>query len=439
MRLLVSDRSRKTFERLLRVVATLTLLMLLAIVMQAARSQPIREAEGSAVPKSLALWSTREAPRQVHVSFNPAPTPEMRDWLGAIARAGTQISWDGIAPAPAALAVEPVADPWRPTRVWIAAPPESRVLLRDKLGVIDTAIVARVGARLVLPQLEGTLHAGNGKLEATSAERDSLLLRSVLILAQAGWEAKFTAAALEEHGWSVESRLAVSPDSDVRQGPERLLIDTARYAAVIALDSVADRYASQLARYVRAGGGLIAAGDAAALSSLATILPATVIDEPTLPGVFARRSGRDALSLAPLGRMKAGAVALEKREQQDGRDAFAAAAWRVGGGRTVQIGYQDIWRWRLAVANPEALQEHRQWWAQVVSAVAYAPRVPVLLEGRLEPTPLASHVEALGPATERITLRASLLDDPRLLNVLFAVLVAALLLEWASRRLRGAR
>ena len=431
-----TNRPRTLIERLLRGTALVALVMLFAHAMYASRTRPAGRAEGSAVVQSLTSWSTREAPSRVHVAFDPAPTPEIRDWLAAIGQAGTHVTWGGAAPATSALTVEPVPDPWRPTRIWISAPAGSRVVLRDELGLVDTAAVERFGARLVVPHLEGTLHAANADLKATSAERDSLLLRPVLILGQAGWEAKFTAVALEEHGWRVEARLAVAPTGDVRQGAARLVIDTTRYAAVIAIDSVANRYAFQLARYVRAGGGLVATGEAAALASIGAILPAAVIDRPTLPGVFARESSRASLALAPLGRIKAGALVLET---QDERDAVAAVAWRVGNGRVIQIGYHDTWRWRLAVADPDALQAHRTWWADIVSGVAYAPRVAIPIVQRLEPTPRASLIETLGPAAVRPAVRASLLDDPRLATVLFAMLLGALLLEWTSRRLRGAK
>ena len=71
----------------------------------------------------------------------------------------------------------------------------------------------------------------------------------------------------------------------MRQGDATIKIDTARYAAVIALDSVAARYTSQILSYVRSGGGLIAAGDGASVIGLAPILPA-IATQPGLPGDF---------------------------------------------------------------------------------------------------------------------------------------------------------
>ena len=56
----------------------------------------------------------------------------------------------------------------------------------------------------------------------------------------------------------------------------------------------------------------------------------------------------------------------------------------------------------------------------------------------VEPTPRAMLVETIGaPAPAELEL-ASVLDDPRLLPLLFGILVGLLFLEWMSRRLRGA-
>src|SRR5690606_18114771 len=116
-----------------------------------------------------------------------------------------------------------------------------------------------------------------------------------------------------------------------RQGPESLRIDTASYAAVIVLDSVAARYVRQLRTYVEQGGGLIAMGEGAALRELEAILPAAVLEPPSAPDRFAddaTSNPRDALALAALGRLKDGALAIERRG-----DDVAAAAWRVGEGK----------------------------------------------------------------------------------------------------------
>lgn len=438
-----NDRVRSALEWALRGLALVALVMLVAYAFYALNSTPSARVQGADVDSALVHWSTREAPGRVHVELDTPADAETRDWLAALVAADTYVSWDGAAPPPSALAVEPVADPRGSSRVWLAAPAGTELLLRDGDGDVDSASVARRGTRVHVPKLSGTLHAVAAEFEATSALRDSLVLRPILVLGQAGWEAKFTVAALEEHGWDIEARLAVAPGDDVLQGAERVAIDTARYAAVVAVDSVAARYRAQIIEYVQEGGALIAMGEAAGLDALAPVLPARVIDSASPAGVFtaeaARTEPRSALALAPLGQLDSAAVVLEMRHDAvANEDVIAAAAWRIDDGRALQIGYHDTWRWRMAGGEDDPVRAHREWWAALVSSVAYAPRVSLPVEDRLEPTPLASLIATLGPATTA-TSRASLLDDPRLVPLLFGLMLAALLLEWLSRRLRGER
>ena len=448
------SRGRQALEAGLRAIAFAAVGGLLWLTVHADRNGDGARAHGDGVREALARWSTREAPGRVRAEFDSAPSPEARDWLAALGRAGTSVTWGGTVPIPTGVAAEPVADPRRPIQAWVAAPAGTRVVLRDRLGVVDSGAVARGGARLVVPRVDGALRATAGDIEAVAAVHDSLILRPILLLGQAGWEAKFALAALEEHGWRVDARLAVAPSGDTRQGADRVAIDTGRYAAVVALDSVAGRYAAQLLGYIRDGGGLIAIGDGAGLRSLAPVLPGSVSGPPSLPGRFTRDSAsqsaspRVALALAPIRSLKAGALPLETRAR-GGREEIAAAAWRVGRGRVVQIGYWDTWRWRMAGAENDPVGAHRAWWAALVSGVAFAPRVPLptqdplgqapLGQDALEPTPLASLITALGPASPRSSLPSSLLDSPNLVPILFALMLGALLLEWTSRRLRGSR
>lgn len=437
--MMVDHPWRRALEWTLRAMALLALVGLIVYTVYTYRVQPSARAAGSAVGEALVRWSGSDPPARAHVHFDSAAAPEMRDWLAALAGAGTRTTWSGAAPAPSALAVEPVADPERPSRLWVASPDGASIVLGDAMGVLDSVGAVRGGAQLTVPQLEGVARAevgtGARRAAATAVERDSLLLRPILLLGQARWEAKFTLAALEEHGWKVDARLAVAPSGDARQGAARVTIDTAHYAAVIALDSVAARYADQIARYVRSGGGLVAAGDGASLRALAPLLPA-VATPPTLPGTFAADTARPrtALALAALRDIEPGAIALERRGT-----SIAAAAWRVGEGRVVQLGYHDIWRWRMAGVEPDPRRAHRAWWGAVVSSVAYSPRVPRAVIEEVEPTPLVSLLAALGPPSEMQRRLVDLIDDPRVPGVLFGVLLGALLLEWGSRRLRGVR
>jgi len=424
---------RETAERVLRALAATAVILLLVLMIRALRGGPTVRARGHEVAEALARWSSREVPGAVHVILDSAPGPDVRDWLAALPAAGTEVTWDGAVPAATGVAVEPVVDPTHPIRVWVAAPRGAGVTLRDGLGVIDSTLGHQGGALFVIPQVEGMLHARVNGTEATAILLDSLPVRSVLVLGTASWEGKFVVAALEERGWQVDARFALAPRGDVRQGNPSAQIDTARYAAVVALDSVAARYGPQIRAYVQDGGGLIAAGDAAALSALAPILPGAA--GTSLPGGdFADDSThpRQALALTPVKELKSGALSLERR----GGD-ITIAVWRVGAGRVAQVGYVDTWRWRMAGLDEDPVRAHRLWWSALVSGVAYAPRLDRPVADLAEPTPLASLVSTLGTPGASGPALAGWLDDPRLVPLLFGSMLVALLAEWASRRLRG--
>jgi hypothetical protein len=109
-------------------------------------------------------------------------------------------------------------------------------------------------------------------------------------------------------------------------------------------------------------------------------------------------------------------------------------------GRVVQAGYRDSWRWRLEGA-PGA---HRAWWSALASAVAYAPTAlvpstPTALSA--DPAPYAGLVDAIGTPTPRAGGGAAVPDPgvPLARWPLFLAILGLLLLEWASRRARGAR
>ena len=80
---------------------------------------------------------------------------------------------------------------------------------------------------------------------------------------------------------------------------------------------------------------------------------------------------------------------------------------------------------------------HREWWAGLVSAVAYAPIAARPAGFGSDNAPAAALFGALGP----MTANPGGPREPagrRDQTWLFALIVAALLAEWASRRLRGA-
>jgi hypothetical protein len=208
-------------------------------------------------------------------------------------------------------------------------------------------------------------------------------------------------------------------------------IDTATYAAVLAIDTVAARYAGQVGHYVRSGGGLVLWSAAATVPAFAVLAPGTsgalLPDQGDVPSDPAPRA---ALALTPLTQLRPDALVLERQRQQP-----ALAARRIGPGRVVQIGYVDIWRWRMAGLGADAPAAHRVWLARVVADVAYTRRwalpAPVM-----DVAPLATLVDRLGPASAPEPPEAG---TPRVGAWIFGLLIAALMLEWASRRMRGAR
>lgn len=429
-------RVRIVLERTARLAALVLIALLIGHAVYAQRARPSLRAGAAEAEDALVHWSTSSNPRRVHVSIDSIPAPPLRDWIAAFPGAGTQAGWDGEIPAPGAVSVEPVADPQRPSRVWVAASPGARVQLSDELGPVDSASVDGHGAVFVLPRLEGRIRATlDGQAFATNHLRDSVSIKPALVVGMAGWEGKFIAAALEEHGWEVDARFAVAPSGDVEQGPAQIRLDTARYSFVVAMDSVIRRYADQLPRYVGRGGGLIVLGEASSVPGLGSLLPARW-GIPTRPTDFRPQTADDprrSFALGDLYNLKDGALALEMRD-----DDVAIAGWRVGDGRVIQIGYLDTWRWRMAGLDDDAVESHRLWWAALASGVAYAPRFDRAVSDEVEPTPRATLIETIGaPAPAELEL-ASMLDDPRLLPWAFGALLGLLFLEWTSRRLRGA-
>jgi hypothetical protein len=378
---------------------------------------------------SLAEW-TASAPPAAHIAFDVAPTGRDRDWLRALGRAGSSITWSGDSIPSLAVESAPIAGPRGGWTISVAAPAGARVAIDDAIAPIDTVETTAGGAHVVAPIGAGYLAATVGGHTAVARPRDTLLPRRVLVLGRASWEAKFVISALEETGWAVDARVSVAPGVDVTQGTSRLP-DTARHAAVIVLSPLSAAAASAVARYARGGGGVILSG-AAASGALGDIAAGRVGQRVRASSVaFADQAPRQALgfvSLAP----RADAIVLEQR---DGR--VAAAARRVEQGRVVQVGYDESWRWRLA-GGGQAVEAHRTWWSAIVSSVAYRAAVPLVREYPDEDAPRARLVEALGPprSPSPAALAASgWRPSPWLLFVLMTALLVA---ELASRRLRGA-
>jgi hypothetical protein len=407
------------------------LLLWLLVDLFRGRSEPLRASVGlQDLTAQLSRWSTAAEPASVHVESAGFIAPFQRDWLAALSGGGTRVTWGPGGGMPLALVAEPVPDPEGGVRAWIAAPSGARVLVEDPAGPLDSLPAAGGGARLLVRSNPAELRARNGGSVASSAVSDSLVLGRLLLLGSAGWESKFVAAALEERGWKLDARLRLSPRGDVRQGTTGP-IDTARYAAVVVLDSIGTAEARAVARFVRSGGGAVITGSAAEAAALAAISAGRPV--ASLPGREPFDSTlsepRRNLELAP---MVPGedAVILERRGK-----AAAVVARRVERGRVVTTGYRDTWRWRMG-GGENSVQAHRDWWADLIAGVAYAGRIARQQVAVSDEAPLAALIDRLGPASGRPAGPGPGFGIPR--AWLFGLLAAALLLEWASRRLRGA-
>ena len=421
---------RISLERALRV---LTLLVLAFAAWNATRSrshQPSVTSGSDELRASLARWTTA-APRSAHLALDVAPSGETRDWLRALRRAGTEVTWRGQRIPPLAIELAPVVNPRGGWKLWMAAPAGARIAVADAMAPIDTVVAPAGGASVFAPVATGTLTATVDGHRASAGVRDTLAPRRVLVLARATWEAKFVISALEEAGWSVDARLSVAPGVDVTQGVARLP-DTARHAAVVILDPPAPSTAAAVARYVRGGGGAVLSGASARGGALAEIAAGGVrarVRGSTM--TFADDSPRRALAFLAIA-PRVDAIVLEERD-----GGVAAAARRVEAGRVVQLGYDESWRWRLA-GGAHAVDAHRAWWSGIVSSVAYRAALPVGGDVHDDDAPLARLVDALGPAsTEARTSPESTRWSPPAV-LLFGLATGLLLLEIASRRLRGA-
>jgi hypothetical protein len=382
---------------------------------------------------ALAQWSgIAKAPGRIHVQLDSVPSKIERAWLAALAGAGSIVTWSGDL-VPLMLDAQPGATPTGGTKVLVAVPGGSSVVLADDVGPIDTVRGETVGATLALNSKPDHLTARVNGSVASTDPRDSVVLHKVLVIGSAGWESKFVVVALEEEGWKVDALIRVAPGVDVKQG-SAAAIDTSRYSAVIALDSSASPYANRIIQFVRTGGGVILEREAAAVDAMAP-LRAGAVGRATseLHAGLAAEVSLSTLALAPITLLRSDAVPVEKRAS-----SIAIAARRIAAGRALQIGYKDTWRWRMDSAEG-ALRDHRSWWTGLVSSVAYAPRVPTptVNAGPTDEAPMIGLIGALGPNAPS-GLAANLSGGKSDLTVfLFVLLALGLTGEVASRRLRG--
>lgn len=404
-------------ERVLRTGAGLALVAALGVVFW--------EALRGAPPVERVRWSA-----------SGSPAPALRDSLAALQRAGRVVTWQGDV-APLVAMAEPVREPgdrWR-----VAAIADAPLLVRDSLGPIDSLDGA--GA-LTTDAVRGAVRVVVGTTEARVAPADSASLGRVAVYGRAGWEPRFAMAALEEAGWQVDARLTLGRERDVVQG--ELVPRRARHSVVVVFDTASlRREDALLARFVRDGGGLVLAGEAAAadVPALRAMVGARVTRrEPPETRSFEGHDPTHALPLHVLGTRRADAVLVESRE---GLPSIVAR--RVGAGRVVQMGYDDTWRWRME-GEGGAVEGHRAFWSRTVGLAAAAMALPreAVADGVLvprdmglnDPAPRAALVHALGsPTDDRLEDARGPLQVPRWLGL---VMLTLLMAEWASRRGRGA-
>jgi hypothetical protein len=392
----------------------------------------IARANQSDVGASLAAWTRLPTTVALHVSIDTTPRAWIVDWLAALRHSGHIVGWDGSPPA-VAISSEAMPDPAGGVRVDLGGPAGAAATLYDAIGTIDTLAVSGAGATAILPDAVGAITADVAGQRVATAAPARASLRSIVVLARAGWEGKFVVSALEERGWPVITRFVVAPGVSVTtHGP--LLLDTSRVAAVIAIDTSVSLLGADVARYVQSGGGLVLAGPASLAGAVSGLAAGTAAERtrPTVGPDDTLRLG--STGFYPVAHLVRDGIALEHRA---GR--VSVAARRYGAGRVIQVGYDDTWRWRMAGA-PGAEAAHRAWWSRVVGAVAYVPHpaASATEPGRAPPAsaPLARMVGRLGGAQPAPNLPAHGPIDRR---IFLAIIMMLLISEWASRRLRGLR
>ena len=392
--------------------------------------------DGEDLATALARWTRQKPADSVHLTLAVAPDAAQRDWLVALRRAGIGMSWRAPSVPAIAIAAEPLAEPRRRSRISVAAPAGAALIVRDEAGVLDSVSSTGPGASMIAPAA-GQPSVDLGVHSARAGGADSVVLKPVLVVGAASWEARFLIAALEEQGWQVETRLGIAPGAVVRQGAAGA-IDTSRHAAVVALDGSVASDAAAIARFVRSGGGLVLAGEAARVRALAQIAPgqAGARWQPTV------RLATQPASLATLGYVPVRFLVRDAVPLATGEGGVSIAAHRGGSGRVVQVGYDETWRWRMA-GGEDGPKAHAAWWGGLVSAAAYAPVAARTVDSPIpalgDAAPLASLVAAMGPPTaEAFPGAASPVRRSGAEAALFALAIFGFLAEWASRRLRGA-
>jgi hypothetical protein len=425
-----TERVRRVSEWAARAAVVVLAGWLASLAWTGRVSDRVERAESTELARALTRWSSDPAVAAVHVEVKRPPGPSARAWLRALAAAGVNISWSGD-PAPLAVAAMPVRDPFGGSTLAMVGLGETRVGVADAAGPVDSLAGTGGAATLSLRAPVPPLIVTDGEVAATTRPHATSIIRPVLVLGRASWETKFVIAALEERGWRVVSRTVVAPG--VETSVESVLpIDTSRFSAVVVTDSTGAAFARAIAAYVRTGGGLVVAGDAASIQGLAAISPGRPGRRVAPPMVFEASEARlELLGFHPV--TGPGRDALSLREDR-GRTAVAVRREELG--RVVQVGYDESWRLRMS-GGDEGTARHGDWWNRLVSTVAYAPEVlSAAAPSEADPAPRAALFHALGePAQASVAAPQSPRDWRR--PELLVLLILILLLEVGSRRARG--
>ena len=412
-------------------------------------------AQSSALPSILQrlIVSDRALPA-LHVAASSVPSDTSRALLSAARAVGVPVSWTD-STRNAAVAIEAAAkvDPRGGIVLRAAAPAGAALAFRDSLGLLDSVHARRGGAAISVGRVAGSVTVASGGVRAQTVSPTPVVVRRILLIGEASWEAKFTSAALEEQGWSVDARYALGKNVVVVQGAPHEP-DTARYAAVIVLDSAALPHVAAIRRYAQSGGGVLIAGAATTLREFGELLPArTRTQQAGVPGGLGTPTPQLAFPWRPLvPDSNALVIARSLHAKPGGADGATIVAKRFGAGRVIEVAFSDVWEWRMA--GPEgSVDAHRRWWSNLVSMVAYAPEATAAgassrsardsrecLDGPGNAAPYADMIARFGNSAPMPLALKSDRDPGRVRQqLLLVVAVVTLLLEWASRRLRGAR
>ncbi len=410
----------------LRAVLAASLAFALWRSIAASRGGSAIKATSQTLDASLLRAMSERGAASLTLAITGTPGVAQRGVLAALRHSGMPVTWSGDV-APMALEVVRGREPGDASDLLVAGAPAS-VALSDSAGVLDTL---KAGwSRVSVGALVGSVGATSGHTTARAGVPGAAPRRAVMVLGRADWEIKFVMAALNEAGWLVRARIPAAPGVDVHDDA-LFPLDTARYDAVVALDTTATDLAPAIARFVAEGGGLVASGAALDIPAFHAMAPASA--SARIPGRILLTEDtvtRRDLPVTPLISVRNDAVALERQP-----NGMALAARRTGNGRMLAVGYDESWRWRM-LGGTSGLAAHREWWSRAVASVS-AERADSAPAG-MDAAPRVAVLNDLGPLSDVREMPQGA-PGPGLPLWLLVVAVTASLVEIASRRLRGER